>query len=97
MKQKLIWIVVALCIAAGMRAQLVIYPEGLLSGMSHNDDYTVRVCTAGGEWKDLFEYNVRVDMNKAQDASMAQFDMGNPVEVMVKKNNGTGGDCTAAE
>ena len=43
----------------------------------------------GGEWKDLFEYNVQVDMDKVQDASMVQFDMGSPVEVMVKKNNGT--------
>lgn len=28
-------------------------------------------------------------MDKVQDASMVQFDMGSPVEVMVKKNNGT--------
>lgn len=42
-----------------------------------------------GEWKDLFEYNVQVDMDRVQDASMVQFDMGSPVEVMVKKNNGT--------
>ena len=28
-------------------------------------------------------------MDKPQDASMVQFDMGSPVEVMVKKNNGT--------
>ena len=39
----------------------------------------------GGEWKDLFEYNVSVDMDKVQSASMVQFDMGSPVEVMVKK------------
>lgn len=54
----------------------------------HNDDYTVRVRTIGGEWKDLFEYNVQVDMDNVQNASMVQFDMGEPVEVMVKKNNG---------
>ncbi len=57
--------------------------------MPHNDDYTVRVRVPGGEWKDLFEYNVQVDMDRVQDASMVQFDMGSPVEVMVKKNNGT--------
>lgn len=55
---------------------------------SHNDDYTVKVRISGGEWKDLYEYNVHVDMDKVQDASMVQFDMGNPVEVMVRKNNG---------
>ncbi|WP_099146629.1 glycosyl hydrolase family 28 protein [Bacteroides sp. KFT8] len=69
-------------------AQLVTYPEGVDTGMSHNDDYTVRVRVPGGEWKDLFEYNVNVDMDKVQSASMVQFDMGSPVEVMMKKNNG---------
>ena len=69
-------------------AQLVTYPEGLKAGMQHNDDYTVRVRVPGGEWKDLFEYNVSVDMDNVQSASMVQFDMGSPVEVMVKKNNG---------
>ena len=72
-----------------MQAQLVTYPESLNPGMPHNDDYTVRVRIPDGEWKDLFEYNVQVDMDKVQNASMVQFDMGSPVEVMVKKNNGT--------
>lgn len=72
-----------------IQAQLVTYPGTLSTGMPHNDDYTVRVRIPGGEWKDLFEYNVQVDMDKVQDASMVQFDMGSPVEVMVKKNNGT--------
>ena len=71
-----------------VQAQLVTYPEGLQTGMPHNDDYTVRVRVPGGDWKDLFEYNVQVDMDRVQDASMVQFDMGSPVEVMVKKNNG---------
>lgn len=70
-------------------AQLTTYPEGLTANMPHNDDYTVRVRTLGGEWQDLFEYNVQVDMDAVQNASMVQFDMGEPVEVMVKKNNGT--------
>lgn len=75
-----------LSLSAG--AQLVTYPNGLNAGMPHNDDYTVKVRVPGGEWKDLFEYNVSVDMDKVQSASMVQFDMGSPVEVMVKKNNG---------
>lgn len=70
-------------------AQLVTYPASLNTGLKHNDDYTVRVRSVGSaEWKDLFEYNVQVDMDNVQDASMVQFDMGSPVEVMVKKNNG---------
>ena len=31
----------------------------------------------------------RQDMDRVQSASMVQFDIGSPVEVMVKKNNGT--------
>ena len=56
----------------GRTAQLVTYPEGLQTGMPHNDDYTVRVRVPGGDWKDLFEYNVQVDMDRVQDASMVQ-------------------------
>ena len=52
------------CVA--VQAQLVTYPEGLQTGMSHNDDYTVRVRVPGGDWKDLFEYNVQVDMDRVQ-------------------------------
>lgn len=73
------------CLAA--QAQLVSYPEGGSIGMPHNDDYTVRVRMPGGEWKDLFEYKVQVDMDKVQDATMVQFDMNTSVEIMVKKNN----------
>ena len=72
------------------QAQLVTYPAaGQKAGMPHNDDYTVRVRIPGGEWQDLYEYNVQVDMDRVQNASMVQFDMGSPVEVMVKKNNET--------
>lgn len=87
MKKLLTSCLMALCMT--VQAQLATYPEGLRTGMPHNDDYMVRVRIPGGEWKDLFEYNVQVDMDKVQDASMVQFDMGSPVEVMVKKNNGT--------
>ena len=87
MKKLLAFCFMVCCAVA--QAQLVTYPEGLKTGMPHNDDYTVRVRVPGGEWKDLFEYNVQVDMDRVQDASMVQFDMGSLVEVMVKKNNGT--------
>lgn len=70
-------------------AQLKVYSEGINPGLPHNDDYTVRVREKGGVWKDLYEYRVDVDMDLVQQASMVQFDMGSPVEIMVKKNNGT--------
>lgn len=72
-----------------VQAQLQTYPASLHTGLPHNDDYTVRVRILGKEWQDLFEYKVQVDLDKPQDATMVQFDMGSPVEVMVKKNNGT--------
>jgi hypothetical protein len=55
----------------------------------HNDDYTVKVRKPGGEWQDLFEYKVQVDMDKPTDASMVYFDFSGTVEVFVRKNNGT--------
>ncbi|MCQ1544211.1 glycosyl hydrolase family 28 protein [Bacteroides clarus] len=82
-------LVVLISFGMAVQAQLKTYPVGLHTGMPHNDDYTVRVRMLGGEWQDVFEYKVQVDLDKPQDASMVQFDMGSPVEVMVKKNNGT--------
>ncbi|MDD3167462.1 MAG: glycosyl hydrolase family 28 protein [Bacteroidales bacterium] len=55
---------------------------------AHNDDFTVKVRVPGGEWKDLYEYNVEVDMDTKQSASMVSFDFSGKVEVQVKKNNG---------
>lgn len=84
MNKCILGIIIALVSVASANAQLVTYAG---SG-KHNDDYMVRVRTLDGEWEDLFEYNVQVDMDNVQDASFVQFDMGEPVEVMVKKNNG---------
>jgi hypothetical protein len=69
--------------------QLVIYPppQAVVYSM-HNDDYTVKVRKPGGEWQDLYEYNVKVDLDKPQDASMVYFDFSGSVEVFVRKNNG---------
>ncbi|MBA0884949.1 glycosyl hydrolase family 28 protein [Flavobacterium undicola] len=55
---------------------------------AHNDDFTVKVRKPGGEWMDLFEYNVQVDLDNVQNASMVSFDFSGKVEVSVRKNNG---------
>jgi hypothetical protein len=56
----------------------------------HNDDYTVRVRIPGGVWQDLYEYNVKVDLDSPQkNASMVYFNFEGRVEVSVQKNNGT--------
>ncbi|HVV05914.1 MAG TPA: glycosyl hydrolase family 28 protein [Puia sp.] len=81
----LIFILMSCCAQA---QQLITYPPPapVIYSM-HNDDYTVRVRRPGGKWQDLFEYKVKVDLDKVQEASMVYFDMEGPVEVMVRKNN----------
>lgn len=69
--------------------KLVIHPvPNELIYARHNDDYTVQVRQIGGEWQDLYEYKVQVDMDNPQNASMVQFDFSGTVEVKVRKNNG---------
>jgi pectate lyase len=63
-------------------------PAGKAFWNHFNDDFTVRVRVPGGAWRDLYEYNVKVDLDRPQDASMVNFDIAGPVEVAVKKNNG---------
>ncbi|GAB3586557.1 glycoside hydrolase family protein [Hymenobacter daeguensis] len=77
-------------VTAQTAGSLIIHPvpNGVLY-TQHNDDYTVRVRPPGGDWQDLFEYNVQVDLDKVRDASMVTFDMGGPMEVAVRKNNGS--------
>lgn len=85
---RIVSVAILLVTSLWAEAHLAIYPDGTRS--AHNDDYTVRIREKGGEWKDLFEWSVQVDMDYVRKASMVHFSMdGNkPVEVMVKKNNG---------
>ena len=59
----------------------------------HNNDFSVKVRKPGGDWKELFEYNVKVDQvigtgHSVQNASMASFDFSGTVEVAVTSNKG---------
>ena len=74
----------------GIRAEIVVYPVPMgICYARHNDDYTVKVRQVGEkDWVDLFEYNVKVDMDTKSDATMVQFDFSGKVEVLVQKNNG---------
>ncbi|MCW0482392.1 glycosyl hydrolase family 28 protein [Gaoshiqia sediminis] len=86
----IIWILF-IAISSMLHAQeLVIYDvPGGLKYSAHNDDFTVQVRQAGGDWQDLFEYNVQVDLDNVQNASMVSFDFSGKVEIQVRKNNGT--------
>ena len=88
MKQ-LIWLILLFTPLALQAQELVTYDvPGGMKYTAHNDDFTVKVRQPGGEWMDLFEYNVQVDMDNVQNASMVSFDFSGKVEVSVRKNNG---------
>jgi len=83
------FILIILSSIASAQDSLITYdvPKALLYSM-HNDDFTVQVRNPGKQWKDLYEYNVQVDMDRVQDASMVYFDFSGTVEVRIRKNNG---------
>lgn len=77
-------------VAGADEQRLVIYPQpAAVTYTKHNDDFTVRVRTPQGRWQDLYEYNVKVDLDAPQNASLVYFDMTGPIEVSVRKNNGS--------
>ena len=94
--QKLFFLFSLFCLVScnATAQQLLTYPvpQAVVYSM-HNDDYTVKVCKPGGEWQDLYEYNVKVDEVKGtshhvENASMCSFDFLGEVEVAVKSNKG---------
>lgn len=89
-KYKYFFAILGLLMIFQLSAQeLIIYDApGGYKYSAHNDDFTVLVRTPKGEWKDLFEYNVEVDLDTKSIASMVYFDFSEKVEVMIKKNNG---------
>jgi hypothetical protein len=61
---------------------------GKLLYSHHIDDFTVRVREPGGDWHDLYEYEVMLDQDTNSAASVVQFDFRGEVELAVRKNNG---------
>jgi hypothetical protein len=89
MKKVFVFVLIILWQNIAFSQKLVVYPPPQqVIYTQHNDDFTVKVRTPGGEWQDLFEYNVQVDMDRVQDASMVYFDFSGKVEILVRKNNG---------
>lgn len=93
--KKIIAIAFVLSMSFKMSAQdLVVYnaTKDIVNTM-HNNDFSVKVRKPGGEWKDLFEYGVKVDKvvgsgHSVQKASMTYFDFSGTIEVAVTSNNG---------
>ncbi|GHV01566.1 hypothetical protein FACS189485_00170 [Spirochaetia bacterium] len=69
--------------------QLTLYPiPDSIRYTHHNNDFSVCVRLSGGDWQDLYEYTVTVDMDKRQNASMVMFDFSGEVEIRIKLNYG---------
>jgi len=66
---------------------LITFPA--TDSIPHNDDFSVKVRVPGGQWQDLYEYEVQVDMHKVQKSSMVTFDFKGIVEVSVTSNKAT--------
>ncbi|MFT8844019.1 MAG: glycosyl hydrolase family 28 protein [Schleiferilactobacillus harbinensis] len=61
--------------------QLHVYP--IPAGAVQQKDYLLRVRSAGGEWKTLSAYQVKVDMHDVREASMVYFDFAGTVELEI--------------
>ncbi|OJX87399.1 MAG: glycoside hydrolase [Paludibacter sp. 47-17] len=72
--------------AIGQLSPIPAVPSQLIYS-KHNDDFTVSVREPGGEWQDLYEYKVMVDLDTQQPASMVQFDFKGRAELRIKVNN----------
>jgi hypothetical protein len=69
----------------GLIAQeLITYPAP--DSIPHNNDFSVKVRVAGGQWQELFEYEAQVDMHNVRNSSMVYFDFSGTVEVSVTYN-----------
>ena len=67
--------------------QIITFPAS--ENIPHNDDFTVKVRTAGGQWQDLYEYEALVDMHNVTKSSMVNFDFKGTVEFAITYNRGT--------
>jgi hypothetical protein len=86
---KLLWAGIAMLAVDARASELLTYdiPSKLLYS-HHIDDFTVKVRQPGGEWRDLYEYQVTLDQDTNSAATVVQFDFRGEVEIAVRKNNG---------
>jgi hypothetical protein len=89
-----VWLMFISCYVSQAQ-QLVVYPgHAAADEYLHNNDFEVRVRKPGGQWQDLYEYNVKVDQvldakHTVNNASMCAFDFSGEVELAVTSNKGT--------
>lgn len=80
----LLLITINFCVNA---QQLITFPAS--DSIPHNNDFTVKVRIAGGQWQDLYEYEALVDMHNVRKSSMVNFDFKGTVEFSITYNRGT--------
>lgn len=86
--KKIIFFFLIITFSFNLNAQkLITFPES--DSIPHNDDFTVKVRLAGGQWQDLYEYEALVDMHNVTKSSMVYFDFKGTVEFAVTYNRGT--------
>lgn len=85
----ILWAAISIAVTDAQAAALFTYdiPSKLLYS-HHIDDFTVKVRQPGGEWRDLYEYEVTLDQDTNSAATVVQFDFQGEVEIAVRKNNG---------
>ena len=75
------------CMSFSLNAQeLITFPAS--DSIPHNNDFSVKVRIAGGQWQELYEYEALVDMHNVTKSSMVNFDFKGTVEFSVTYNRG---------
>jgi hypothetical protein len=69
----------------GNKGRLIIHP--IPEEVAKNSDFSVRVRLEGGEWKEVYACDVKVDMHDVRHASVVCFDFSGVVEMEVVKNS----------
>ncbi|WP_196781469.1 glycosyl hydrolase family 28 protein [Flavobacterium sufflavum] len=86
--KKIVSLLLFCSFSLGLHAQkLITFPAS--DSIPHNEDFTVKVRIAGGEWKDLYEYEALVDMHHVTKSSMVYFDFEGSVDFSITYNRGT--------
>jgi len=86
--KKTIFFFLLITISFNLNAQkLITFPVS--DSIPHNNDFTVKVRIAGGQWQDLYEYEALVDMHNVTKSSMVYFDFKGTVEFSITYNRGT--------
>lgn len=81
MKKILIFILFCSFFVGGNAGRLITYP--VCREIPQNNDFSIKVRVPGGDWVDLYSYEVLVDAHKVKKSSMVHFGFEGSVELQV--------------